>query len=274
VLVPSPLGTREPDGAFDLLGMDDGGEYRWPDRPPDGATIVVDEPAPEVDALVAGAKPGACFTLAPSAHGASRVWPAIPLLPGEGHPFVGLHVPVHPMAAAHRHGGFGFTGYFLLLSGHRNNTEETPPEAAWLTAAFPNKYVVVVGGATASAWKGRSLRGSAHIDTRMDLWRLAAHARVCVDLAPGRHFARECVEALRFGTPIMVPEGSGAGAVHAVASGGCTFGDPGDLVEKTDEFLVEARHSELSTLATRYADAHYGDPGALVSRLASLVSGS
>ncbi len=177
------------------------------------------------------------------------------------------------MAAAHRHGGFGFTGYFLLLSGRGSDTEEPPPEAAWLTAAFPDTYVVVVGGATASAWKGRSLRGSTHVDTRMDLWRLAAHVCVCIDLAPGRHIARECVEALRFGTPIMVPHDSGAGAVHAVASGGCTFGDPGDIVGKADGFLVEARRSEMSALATRYADAHYGDPGALVTRLAALVSG-
>ncbi len=65
----------------------------------------------------------------------------------------------------------------------------------------------------------------------MDLWRLLAHANVCVDLAPGAHIARECVEAMRFGTPIIVPDRPGPGAVHARASGGATFRDASELLD-------------------------------------------
>jgi hypothetical protein len=273
VLVPSPLGTREPDGAFDLLGMDDRGAYGWPAGVPTGATIVVDDPTPEIGTLVSRADPRACFTLSPT-QGADPVWPPIPLVPGGDRPFVGSHVPVHPMAATQRHGGFGFTGYLLVLSDRADRSEDPPAAAAWLTAAFPDLHVVVVEGAAASAWKGRSLRGSTHVDTRMDLWRLAAHARVCIDLAPGRHLARECVEALRFGTPIMVPSNAGAGAVHAVASGGSTFGDAGDLVREAAAFLDDTSRVRASDLATRYADSHYGDPGTLVVRLGTLFAGT
>jgi hypothetical protein len=147
---------------------------------------------------------------------------------------------------------------------------EPPAEAAWLTAAFHDQYVVVVDAATAWAWKGRSLRGSAPVDTRMDLWRLVAHAHVCIDMAPGAHVARECVEALRFGTPIAVPQGSGVAAIHATASGGCTYRDPGDLVEHIAALQDEATRSTASALARRYADPHYGDPDALITRLDSL----
>ena len=56
---------------------------------------------------------------------------------------------------------------------------------AWLTARFPDKEVVVVEDATAAVWRGRVLRGIVDVYTRTDLWRLVAHARVTVDLAPG-----------------------------------------------------------------------------------------
>ena len=273
VLVPNPLGTSEADGAFDLLGMDDGGRYEWPENTPHGATIVVDDLTPEVGALASLVDPKACFAVGSLDDQLGRPWSLIPLVPGAGEPFVGLHVPVHPMAAAHRHGGFGFTGYVLVLSD-RAEPEETPPSAAaWLTAAFDDAYVVVVEGAVASAWKGRSLRGSVHVDTRMDLWRLTAHASVCVDLASGRYVARECLEALRFGTPIVVPSESGVGAVHALASGGCTYRDSGELVTQVAPFLAVGTRARASASAKRYAEAHYGDPDAFVARLGALFEG-
>ena len=93
---------------------------------------------------------------------------------------------------------------------------------AWLTARFPDKEVVVVEDATAAVWRGRVLRGIVDVYTRTDLWRLVAHARVTVDLAPGPIIARECIESLRFGTPIVVPAESAA-RPHADAGGGMTF---------------------------------------------------
>ena len=98
------------------------------------------------------------------------------------------------------------------------------------------------------------------VDTRMDLWRLVAHANVCVDLAPGPHIARECVEALRFGTPIIVPEHSGPAEVHAREGGGSTFGDPGELVAAAGKMRTEANRSAASAVGRRYADSRFGDP--------------
>lgn len=270
VFVPNPRGTSEADGAFDLLGMQDGGRYVWPEDARSGATIVVDDLTSELRAFASQIDPRACFAVASLDDGVAGRWSALPLLPGVGEPFVGLHVPIHPMAAAYRHGGFGFTGYFLVLSDRAEGAETPPDAAAWLTAAFDDAYVVVVEAAVASAWRDSSLRGSVHVDTRMDLWRLVAHASVCVDLAPGRYVARECVEALRFGTPIMVPSEAVAGAVHAVASGGSTYRDRTELVARVAPFLAADSRARAHVSAVRYAETHYGDPDGFVARLGAL----
>ena len=157
-------------------------------------------------------------------------WRPLPLVGGPDP--VGVHVPVNRLAEQYRHHGFGFTDYPLVLSDRTGaEREEPPPAAAWISAAFIEADVVVVEDAVAWAWKGRALRGKVSVDTRMDLWRLLAHANVCIDLAPGPYIARECIEALRFGTPIIVPDRPGPGAVHARASGGATFRDASELLE-------------------------------------------
>ena len=185
---------------------------------------------------------------------------------------MGVHVPVNRLAERHRHHGFGFTDYLLVLSDRTGDHRRPPPAAAWLSAAFNDADVVVVEDAVASAWKGRALRGKVSVDTRMDLWRLLAHANLCIDLAPGPYIARECIEALRFGTPIVVPADPGPGAVHAV-------GHPAARPSATSRscwrppppFRTRPHRAEGATLARRYAETHYGDPAALVRRFAELL---
>ena len=105
----------------------------------------------------------------------------------------------------------------------------------------------------------------------MDLWRLLAHANACIDLAPGPHIARECIEALRFGTPIIVPEQSGPASVHARAGGGSTFGDPDELVAAVGALDSESARSAASLAGRLYADGLYGDPTAFVARVRELM---
>ena len=123
------------------------------------------------------------------------------------------------------------------------------------------------------AWRGRALRGSASVDTRTDLWRLLAHAGVCVDLAPGAHIARECIEALRFGTPIIVPQESGPATLHAWATGGATFLDASELLAAAAAFRTRVPGGGVRS-ARRYADTRYGDSATLVRRLGELLGRS
>jgi hypothetical protein len=183
-----------------------------------------------------------------------------------------VHVPVNPLAQLHRHHGFGFTGYQLVLSDRAGIPADPPPAVAWLSSAFPAAEIVLIGDGIASAWKGRALRGTVHVDTRMDLWRLLAHAAVCIDLAPGAHIARECIEALRFGTPIIVPDDSGPAVLHARAGGGATFGDPGELIASVTTLQDEAYRSAASETGRHYADARYGNTEAFVDRVRALLA--
>ncbi len=270
VLVPGPFGQREPDGAFDLDTMGPVGELRWPRVVPSDRTVVVDELTPELAALLVDVDPEQVLYLTSSVDNPDPAWRRL-------HPVsdsLNVYVPVNRQAERHRHHGFGFTGYVLVLSD-RSGSQETPPSAvAWLSSAFHDAYVVVIENAVASTWKGRVLRGAVSVDTRMDLWRLVAHANVCVDLGPGSSIARECIEALRFGTPIIVPENSGPAEVHAQAGGGSIFGDPGELLAAAGKMRSRSDRSEASAAARRYADDRYGNPPALVTRMRELLQGT
>jgi hypothetical protein len=176
------------------------------------------------------------------------------------------------MARAHRHTGLGFTGYILVLTDRPSTPPTTPPTptAAWLTARFPEQYIVVVEGGAAVVWKGRALRGVVPVDSRTDLWRLLAHASMTVDLGPGDIVARECIESLRLGTPIVVPANT-VGAVHARAGGGLTYVDVSDLLAGVERLLRESERVPFSRDGTRYADSAYGDPRTFVAGVAGAL---
>ena len=275
VLVPGPVGEIEPDGTFDLEGFGVDGALRWPPRLAAVGAVVVDRLTREVATLLADAGPRAVFTLSTSTaevHEPScRRLHLVPAPDADPSLLVTVHVPVNPAAEQHRHHGFGFTGYLIVLSDRPGEPEDPPPAVAWLSAAFPEAEIILVENAVASAWKGRALRGKAHVDTRMDFWRLVAHAALCIDLDPGRCIARECIESLRLGTPIIVPEDSEIATMHARASGGSTFGDPAELLTAVGRLQNENERSAASDAGRRYADAWYGDAGALVERVRMLL---
>jgi hypothetical protein len=130
--------------------------------------------------------------------------------------------------------------------------------------------VVVVEDATAAVWRGRALRGIVSVYTRTDLWRLMAHARATIDLAPGRIVARECIESLRFGTPIIVPTQSAA-RPHADAGGGMTYTGFSDLLACVTELSDDTVRDTMSTQGRRYADTQYGDQKAFVERVSRVL---
>jgi hypothetical protein len=126
---------------------------------------------------------------------------------------------------------------------------------------------VVIEDATASVWRGRALRGTTSVDSRTDLWRLIAHAHVCIDLAPGPLVAKECVESLRFGTPIIVPEDAPAAVAHAGAGGGLVYGNMADLLLQVSRCESESVRARLSGDGREYADATYGDSNLFCDRV-------
>jgi hypothetical protein len=277
VIVPGSNPGPEPDGAFDIVSIGSGTEGGWPDHTeeilgrhvPDDSVFVVDELTPETDALIRrlGGSPRVCALSGPAGHQGEITLSVVRTDEDAGDRFVGLHIPVNPLAGAHRHNGFGFVGYLLVLSGRTGHHEDPPDAAAWLTAGNHDANVVVIEDATASVWRGRALRGKTSIDSRTDLWRLIAHAHVCIDLAPGPLVARECVESLRFGTPIIVPEDAPAAAAHAVAGGGLVYRDMADLLLQVGRCESESVRARLSGDGREYADTLYGDPNLFCDRV-------
>ena len=282
VCVPAGPGPPSPDGAFDVLAIGQGITTVWP-APEDVAwpaaaepftAVIVDEMDPSCRAILRHH----CATVGvydvtdqgrrTASQGAVSEEPAPVRVP----PTIGVHVPVSPLARLHRHTGFGFTGYLLVLSDRVGQIEADgpPPMVAWLTARYFDAHVVVIEDAGASVWKGRSLRGRIKVETRTDLQRLIAHARILIDLAPGAVIARECVESLRLGTPILVPEGSAA-EVHARV-GGMSFSDIPDCLAEVRRLMADDVLRSVSAAGKAYADATFGRTDTAVSGLRAFLS--
>ena len=272
VLTPG-LGGTEPDGAFDVFKLGEPGNYRWPHGVPRNCLLIVDDVTAGIAQLLADVVPRKIFCLTAAPPPADESWQTLRVARrGESpRPFAKIHVPVNPLAKVHRHNGFGFTDYLLVLSDRTGIHRDPVPAVSWLTAAFHETDVIVVENGVASAWRGRALRGRASVDSRMDLWRLIAHARVCIDLAPGHHIARECIEALRLGTPIAVPAGIGPGAAHALAGGGWTFSELQELFHAVASVQTDATRARASDLGRSYADANHGDPEEFVRSLRTVL---
>ena len=175
---------------------------------------------------------------------------------------VGCLVPINLLAAERRHNAIGSLDYLLVLTDRPGRPNPEPPTdlVAWLAARFPRQHLIVVEGGTASVWHTRSLRGVVGIHTRTDLWRLVAHAHVMVDLDPAPWIARECLEAMRFGTPILVPEHSLA-AEYAREGGGRACADVADVFVGIEELDDPSVRQQVSSDAREIATAPLGGPG-------------
>lgn len=287
VLVPGAPGSPRPDGAFDLLPVGGGpgapgwpvpDEARWPPLDPVDLVVVDDADlgalaladrflpdaptAPIVSWNWTGADRGG------EQHGGALLAVGVGDEPGEVHQ-VGLHVPVHALAAEQQHVGLGFVDYLLVLGdrGPEAAGDERPTSLArWLAARFCDRHLVVVENATATVWRSRSLRGTVSVDTRVDLWRLVAHAHLTVDLAPGPLIARECVESLRYGVPVVVPAG-GAAARLAARGGGLWFEDEAELFGCVEALDDQDLRDALGRQGRAVAEAWYGDPHRFVTRV-------
>ncbi|MGH9088373.1 MAG: hypothetical protein ACRDYZ_09720 [Acidimicrobiales bacterium] len=296
VFVPGPEGPSRPDGAFDLIpvGVSPSPLDPWPPAstaclPPTRRydLAVVDRLTAGARALVAALFPDVPAVATLTAGSTSvpdhatalldvgMVGPTRDLTPDDAIPVhqIGGHVAVNPLAGARRHSGIGFVDYLLVLTDRhgRANQVEPPPLARWVIARFTRHVVVVVEDAVASVWRSRSLLGRITVDSRTDLWRLLAHAAVTVDLAPGPFLAREGVESLRFGVPIVVPAGT-SGHRLAAAGGGLWYDDVAELLGCIETLADPDIRTGLGQQGKVAADNWYGDPAAFVDRLRGAVT--
>ncbi len=282
VVVPMPAGMGEADGAFDLIGIGEGPGSGWPDarkalwpRPPEAdAMWVLDDLSAHALQHAFGAV-GSAYFIAPPDRKPSPSLRQLVFTPDGAAAALGMHVPINPLAGSHRHAGLGFTGYILVLTNRPSTPPVEPPTpaVAWLTSRFHDQYVVIVEGGSAAVWKGRALRGVISVDTRTDFWRLLAHSAMTVDLAPGEIIARECIESLRFGVPLVVPSGT-IGAKHAASGGGLAFSDTLELLECVEHLLDGTERKRFARHGNDYAETLFGDPATFVTNISRLIARS
>jgi hypothetical protein len=110
--------------------------------------------------------------------------------------------------------------------------------------------------------------------TRVNLWRLMAHAEFTVDLRPPGPFGRESIESMLFSSPPIVPEGSAAHAHVETANGGLWYRTPGEVLDLAS-MLVDDQEllSKLRSNGLDYAVEHHEQMANFVARTAALVLG-
>ncbi len=193
--------------------------------------------------------------------------------PSRTHP-VGLYARIDPAASRRRHYGLRSVPDYLIVLGDRAGTPAPPWPSArtrWLLARFARRYVVVVEGGVARAWRSRSCVAEFEVHTRMDLWILMARATCVVDLSPGEVYARECVEALRYGVPVAVPTGSAADGL-VTHGGGVGFSSTSELCNCVETLCDSASRTTFGERGRALADHWYGDSGGLVARLSEVLA--
>lgn len=110
--------------------------------------------------------------------------------------------------------------------------------------------------------------------SRANLHKLLAHAEVCLDLRPQGVVARETVESLLLGTPVVVPEGTVA-AEHAERSnGGLWYRDYRELFAAAKVIIEEGSlRATLSAQGRAWATAMHGDHARFVEQTERFVFG-
>lgn len=110
--------------------------------------------------------------------------------------------------------------------------------------------------------------------TRVNLWRLMAHAEFTVDARPGTPFGREAIESMLFSSPPIVPEGSAAHAHVARANGGLWYTTPGEILDLANCLIDDHDlRRGLRDDGLAYAATHHEQMDDFVERTRRLVLG-
>jgi hypothetical protein len=193
---------------------------------------------------------------------------------------------IHPLdvaltlnRSATEHGLFGVTwfGEYVLL------IRRFPASAPRFERAITHELLRAVLGDIAIAevdgakWRVTDFVNTASLPvnpTRVNLWRLMAHAQFTVDLRPPGPFGREALESMLFSTPPIVPEGSAAHAHVEAASGGLWYRTPGEVLDLASTLIDDdGLLSRLRSNGLRYSVAHHEEMATFVARTKSLVLG-
>ena len=108
--------------------------------------------------------------------------------------------------------------------------------------------------------------------SRVNLWRLMAHAELTVDLRPPRPLGREAIESMLLGTPVIVSENSIAYEHVRAANGGLWYDNYEELINVIRLALDKDLHSKLKNSALDYANSYHCDSKKFIEEINHLFA--
>jgi hypothetical protein len=157
----------------------------------------------------------------------------------------------------------------LVLSGaDERDRFGRRPVADLVATAFPDRRVVIVSPLGTVMWHAGRRQQSAPPASESALAALLSGTSVVVDLRPGRFVAHHCIQALRAGTPIVVPARSRAREFCQNAQGGLWFSNAGGLLWSIEALGNQELAHELGRQGRRYCDEHHGSAERFMLQLA------
>jgi hypothetical protein len=181
--------------------------------------------------------------------------------------------------SATEHGLFGVTwfGEYVLL------IRRFPASAPRFERAVTHELLrsvlgdIAIAEVDGSKWRVTDFINTAQLPvnpTRVNLWRLMAHAQITVDLRPPGPFGREAIESMLFSSPPIVPEGSAAHAHVEAANGGLWYRTPGEVLDLASTLIDDDELlSRLRSNGLRYSVTHHEEMAAFVARTNAVVLG-
>lgn len=189
-----------------------------------------------------------------------------------------LALPVNRAAASGGLAGtLSFGRYLLVLSGWPDDDPGTgvcPPHDYLREVLGDVSIAEVRHGGWLVSERGRRFH-VAWAPSRMNLWRLMAHAAVTLDVRPPGPIGRETIESFTFATPVVVPAGSVAAEHAAAANGGLWYATPGEMLDQVGHLLDDDDlRLGLGRSGQDWAALHHGDTEAFVGEALRLVLGA
>lgn len=110
--------------------------------------------------------------------------------------------------------------------------------------------------------------------SRADVWRWMSRAVAFIDPHPQRVLGRDVLEALTYGTPVIVNENGGASREHAEAgNGGLWYETYSHLRSAVEALAGDSTRDRLGGQGREYTLANYSDPQAFIGRVTAGVLG-
>ncbi len=197
------------------------------------------------------------------------------LAPGRATP-LNVALALNRGAAANRLFGVRYFGRYVL------SLRAFPPETPRYERSATHEvlrgavYPLSVAEVDGERWRISDAENTLELpvsSSRVNLWRLMAHAEATVDLRPPGALGREALESMLLGTPAVVPDDSPAREHVEAANGGLWYHDLGELFDVLRAVVSPVLRDRFSAQARTYAEAAHGRPADFVARSVELVFG-